>query len=216
MAPSDVTPQREPLPRTELTTERLVLRPWLEQDIEQIFAICQDPEIQRWTTVPTPYRLEDADYFVRQITLRGYADGTSATFGAFLRGTHTVVGAIGIDGITVGTDHGTARSRQGEVGYWANPATRGRGYLTEALREVARWGFDQLGLQRLTWQAFDGNEASWRVAQKAGFRRIGLQRSSHVHRGKLIDMLVGDLLPADLVRTGSAVGGGVYRGSRDV
>lgn len=183
-----------PIPRAVLETERLVLRPWAERDIPEVFRICQDAEIQRYTTVPSPYQLRDAEWFIMDHCPKMAASGQVATFGVFLADTGRVAGAISLMGITtISQDVRTA-----EIGYWASPETRGHGYLTEAARAVVRWGFRELGLQRIVWQAYAGNDASRRVAEKAGFRIVGLQRGSHTHRGERLDMWLGDLLPGDL------------------
>jgi RimJ/RimL family protein N-acetyltransferase len=190
-------PTRRSIPSTELKTERLLLRPWRAEDADSVYRICQDPEIQRWTSVPSPYELSDAETFVRRIVPDGLAYGTDAVFGIFERETGIIAGAIDLHGITAEDVGGMSRVRQAELGYWANPETRGQGYLTEATREVIRWGFDELGLKRIRWQAFDGNAASRRVAEKAGFTMVGLQRGSHLHRGTLCDMWLADMLPTD-------------------
>ncbi|NUP46779.1 MAG: GNAT family N-acetyltransferase [Catenulispora sp.] len=189
-------PAAPPLPRGPLETERLVLRPWQEEDIPAVHQICQDPDIQRWTTIPTPYEVGDAEWFVREFTPKGFADGDEATFAAVVKATGQIAGAIGIGGIAKHTEGRGVRTA--EIGYWANPETRGRGYVTEAVREVVRWGFEELRLERVTWQAFEGNTASRRVVEKVGFTVVGLQRGSHEHRGRRVDMWLADVLPGEL------------------
>lgn len=191
--PAVTVPQ--PLPQGPLETARLVLRPWRDEDIPAVYKICQDPDVQRWTSVPSPYEMKDAEWFVREHTPKGFADGDEATFAVLVKATGQIAGAIGLVGITKLSARGV---RTAEIGYWANPETRGRGYLTEAVREVVRWGFEELGLGRVTWQAFDGNAASRRVAEKAGFRIIGLQRGAVEHRGQRHDLWLADILPEDL------------------
>jgi RimJ/RimL family protein N-acetyltransferase len=191
-----LVPGAPPLPQGPLETARLLLRPWRDADIPEIFRICQDPEVQHWTTVPSPYQMKDAEWFVRDHTPRGFQSGDEATFGIFVKNTGQVAGAIGLAGITASVANRGMRAA--EIGYWANPDTRGRGYITEGVREVVRWGFEEAGLGRITWQAFDGNAASRKVIEKAGFTIVGRQRSSHAHRGRLRDMWLADILPGEL------------------
>lgn len=185
-----------PLPEAYLQTARLLLRPWHTAEIPEVFRICSDPEVQRWTTVPSPYQMKDAEWFVRDHTPHGYRTGDEATFGVFVRGTGETAGAIGLGAI----NRSTAASgvRTAELGYWANPDTRGRGYITEGVREVVRWGFEVARLGRITWQAFDGNVPSLRVIEKVGFTIVGRQRGSHEHRGVVRDMWLADILPGEL------------------
>lgn len=184
------------LPEGPLHTSRLLLRPWREQEIPDVYAICQDPEVQRWTTVPSPYQMKDAEWFVREHTPSGFRTGDEATFGIFVKETGQVAGAIGLTGITTFVVNRGVRTA--EIGYWGNPETRGNGYITEAVWEVVRWAFEEVGLGRVVWQAFDGNVASRRVIEKVGFTVIGRQRASHSHRGVPKDMWLADILPGEL------------------
>lgn len=185
-----------PLPQGPLQTPRLLLRPWREDDIADVFAICQDPEVQRWTTVPSPYQMKDAEWFVREHTPKGFRSGDEATFGIFVKGTGQVAGAVGLGGIT--TYVANRGVPTAEIGYWGNPDTRGQGYVTEAVREVVRWAFEELGLGRVVWQAFHGNTPSRRVIEKVGFTIVGRQRASHLQRGVPRDMWLADILPGEL------------------
>ena len=87
------------------------------------------------------------------------------------------------------------------MGYWLAPQARGRGYATAAVRLVARWGFDRLGLARLELFTDVDNVASQNVATRCGFRREGLLRSHLLvrSRGERRDSLVYGLLAEDLV-----------------
>lgn len=184
------------LPEGPLETGRLLLRPWREADIAEIFKICQDPEVQQWTTVPSPYQMKDAEWYVREHTPKGFRSGDEATFAAIVKDTGQIAGAIGLSGIT--RSAAACGVRTAEIGYWANPETRGRGYVTEGVREVVRWAFEELRLGRVTWQAFDGNVPSRRVMEKVGFTIVGLQRGSHAHHGTVRDMWLADILPGEL------------------
>jgi RimJ/RimL family protein N-acetyltransferase len=84
-----------------------------------------------------------------------------------------------------------------EVGYWIAPWARGRGIATAALRLTSRWAIDELGAQRIGLLVYVGNDASARVAEKAGYRREGVLRRYADQRGELRDAIVHSLLPAD-------------------
>lgn len=153
-----------------LTTERLVLRAPTEADIDAITEACQDPEIARWTTVPSPYNREDAEHFVRLVA-GSWADDSEAVWGIYAD--DELVGMIGLHGIAA---HFSGTSA--ELGYWVAPAARGAGHLSEAARAVIDWGFAELGLVRIRWQAVAGNIPSARAARALGFRYEGLQRQA--------------------------------------
>lgn len=89
-------------------------------------------------------------------------------------------------------DHGV-----GELGCAVVPSARGRGMATEALRIVARWSFDVLGLGRLEVFVAPENHAALRLVDKAGFQREGVLRDYWENNGERLDMVVLSLLPGD-------------------
>jgi RimJ/RimL family protein N-acetyltransferase len=178
-----------------LRTERLILRPWGEADIDAITEVCQDPLITSYTIVPSPYTRANSEVFVREIVPRERAAGTGAVFGAFLAGTGELAASVGLHNVR---NLDTGYGGDAEIGYWAAPGTRGRGYTTEAVREVCRWAVEDLGVAVIRWEAIVGNEASWRVVRKVGFTREGTRRAQLVHRGVRVDTWAGSLLRTEL------------------
>ncbi|WP_102192425.1 GNAT family N-acetyltransferase [Microbacterium aurantiacum] len=153
-----------------LTTERLVLRAPGEADVDAIVQACQDPEIPRYTPVPSPYRREDGEGYVKLIG-EWWAEGSQTIWCAYRDG--ELVASIGLHRIVEHVTGGHA-----ELGYWVAAPARGNGYLVEAARAVIDWGFAELGLARIRWQAVVGNVPSARAARTLGFRYEGLQRQA--------------------------------------
>jgi RimJ/RimL family protein N-acetyltransferase len=176
-----------------LTTERLELRPFAEEDVDAVAAACQDPEIARWIPVPVPYSREDAHEFVTRVCPAGWRDDTMYNFGYFTREDGALVGSVGL--VRLALLH--APERQAELGFWAAKEQRGRGYTAEAARAVVDWAFSRLGVERMEWVAAAGNEGSRAVAARVGFVMEGLQRGRLVHRGVRLDAWIGALLPGD-------------------
>ncbi|WP_261164955.1 GNAT family N-acetyltransferase [Microbacterium sp. Marseille-Q6965] len=148
----------------ELATERLVLSAPTEADIDAIYAACQDPDIQRFTTVPAPYQRTDAEAFVHLVAA-WWATGDECTWAIRTQG--ALVGMIALHGV---------RDGAAEIGYWVAAPARGRGYLTEAAHAVLDFAFGPMRLQRVEWRAVTDNPASMRIAQKLGFRYEGMLR----------------------------------------
>ncbi|TDD17943.1 N-acetyltransferase [Kribbella turkmenica] len=144
-----------------LTDDVVTLRAHTEADIDPAYVMCQDPEMQRWTTIPVPYRRENAVAFLTELVPNGWRDGGMWAW------------AIEYDGRYAGTvDLRDGEGRVGEVGFAVGPDVRGAGVMTRALHLVVRYAFDVLGWDRVIWRAFAGNWASRRVAWKAGFRGL--------------------------------------------
>jgi RimJ/RimL family protein N-acetyltransferase len=139
--------------------------------------------------VPSPYRLEHAEFFVREVALGGWASGQRVEFLAEDAGTGRRLARVGL---------GQVSKRVAGVGYWVDPVVRGRGVATEAVRALCRWGFEALDLALIEWRAEVGNVGSRRVAEKVGFTvEATLRRRLH-HRGQWVDAWVGSVLRPEL------------------
>ncbi|MGW2598544.1 GNAT family N-acetyltransferase [Streptomyces klenkii] len=178
---------------TSLTTERLLLRPFTAADAPALHAACQDPDIPRYTSVPSPYTPDDARAFVGETCPAGWRDDSVYTWGVFTREGGRLAGSMSVVPLPQ-----PSRERQAEIGYWTAKEQRGRGYTAEAAREAARWAFERLGVERLEWYAEAGNEGSRAVALKAGFTMEGTLRAKIAHAGTRRDAWTGSLLPSDL------------------
>ncbi|MER7662928.1 MULTISPECIES: GNAT family N-acetyltransferase [unclassified Streptomyces] len=173
-----------------LTTERLLLRTFTPDDTEAVFESCQDPDIQRWTTVPSPYEREHAAEFTGQMVPEGWRNGTMCTFAVLPRTGGPLMASVGV---TLRTFSGTW-----EIGFWTGKEFRGRGIMAETVGAVAHWTFTRLGATRLEWRAEVGNTASRAVAEKAGFVVEGALRAALLNKDTLRDAWVGSLLPSDV------------------
>lgn len=172
-----------------LRTDRLVLRPPTADDVDAIFEACQDPEITRWTTVPSPYTREHAEGFVALVA-QWWAEDSQAIWGIFHD--DVLVGVVGLHHIT---SHDAGGST--ELGYWATAASRGRGFMVEACRAVIEWSFADLGLARIDWRAVAGNIPSARTARTLGFRYEGLIRQGLASQRGRDDGWTAGLLASD-------------------
>jgi len=179
---------------TTLTVDELILRPWRPTDSAALFAACQDPDIARWVTIPQPYEPDDADRFIEAATTM-WREGSGAPFviedaisGAFLG----AVTRFGPDG------------HQATFGLWLAPEGRGRGAGTRALRRVCDWTLETTEAFRLDAYIMVGNDASIRMAERAGFRREGVVRAWDLHTGGVpVDCVVLSRLRTDPVDTDS-------------
>lgn len=178
-----------------LTTERLLLRTFTAEDTEAVYRSCQDPDIQRWTTVPSPYEWQHAAEFTEHMVPDGWRNSTMCTFAVLPREGGPLMASVGV---TLRTFSGTW-----EIGYWTGKEHRGCGVMAEAVTAVSHWSFMRLGATRLEWRAEVGNTGSRAVAEKTGFRVEGCLRAALLNKDTLRDTWVGSLLPSDLGLTGT-------------
>jgi len=167
-----------------LSDDQVTLRAWSVHDAATVFAACQDSEIQRWTTVPVPYRQQDAEGFVGEHARSVWRSRTGAPFAVVSNTGQVVVGSCAL--VSVSADE-----RTGEVGYWVTPSARGAGVAQRALRLLCTWALGDGGLARVQARVAVNNVASRSVVERVGFtfdRQCRIQR-----RGDLEDLAVYEL-----------------------
>ena len=182
------------LPAEPLRNGPTALRPWRDSDIEWMVAACQDPEIPRWTSVPSPYREADARAFL----LRRYdslATGTEAPFAIVDAEAGGLLGSISLLRFAWA-------DRRCEVGYWLAREARAHGHATRGVRLICAWAFEALGLERIELHAATGNLPSQRVAERAGFVREAVLRSYLLSKQGRQDIVVFGLLAGEPARGG--------------
>lgn len=89
------------------------------------------------------------------------------------------------------------RSGVAEIGAFLGAEARGRGIVTQAVSAMARWCFEERGLQRVEWRCAPGNLPSRAVAQRLGFTHEGTLRQCFDIRGTKVDLEMWALLRED-------------------
>ncbi|HEU4947404.1 MAG TPA: GNAT family N-acetyltransferase [Kribbella sp.] len=169
-----------------LTDGVVTLRAHTTDDIPAALAMCQDPEMQRWTTVPVPYERQHAEHFLTEHIPAGWRDGGFWGW------------AIEHDGRFAGSiDLRDGEGNAGEIGFGLGPWARGAGVMTRAVRLVVAHAFDGFGWDRVTWRALVGNWGSRRVAWKNGFRHLVQVPGGGLARGVRRDEWVASIARDD-------------------
>ena len=151
------------------------LRPLRRRDLERHLGWCNDERVNRWLTgfLP-PLVLRD---------VRAWFDVCGADSSIHLYAIEAGGGHAGTLYLRdISTQHRTC-----ELGYMLGPEWWGRGIGTAAVREGCRIAFGELDLERVSYWVVEGNDASRRVAEKAGFSYEGRARSQVIHRGRRLD-----------------------------
>ena len=145
---------------TELTTERLIIRPWTTADRPALIRMATDPDMVRYVTDGVPWTDERIDAFLDRQA--GYYEQNGLAFGALEdRVTGEVIGLCGVQPL----DNG-----EFELGWWIWKTHWGRGFATEAARAVVEHARSAMALDRLVAVIDPPNAASIRVAEKLGLR----------------------------------------------
>jgi ribosomal-protein-alanine N-acetyltransferase len=178
-----------PLPDPPLTDADIRLRPWERRDVPVVTAACQDPEIPRWTVVPHDYTERHARDFIRG-TAADLAAGRELAL-AVVDPHDRVLGALGLSNFDW-------PDLKAEIGYWVVAEARRRGIGARATRLLALWAITTLGLERLELLANPENEASQRLAERAGFIREGTLRRYRRRHGVREDLVMFSMLAEDV------------------
>jgi RimJ/RimL family protein N-acetyltransferase len=176
-------------PDPPLRGDDFILRQGVAADAPAIRSVYSEPDIRKWMgwDEELPDEAEALANLEREAA--AWRDGSWAVFRIVDAATDQVVGGVNL---RFG-EHDIA-----EVSYFLSAVARGRGVATRAVRLVARWAFDELGVERIELRAHPDNLASVRVAERAGFTREGIERASRGWPdGTRFDSIVFSLLPAD-------------------
>jgi RimJ/RimL family protein N-acetyltransferase len=173
-----------------LTDGVVRLRLMAEADVDAVVTAVQDPEIERWLTIPWPYGTEQAQQWLRTSSA-GLAAGTDVPTLIVDAEDGRLLGSAGIHGL----DPGSGRCA---AGYWIVAGERGRGLAARALALLCGYAFGELRAQRIEVWIEPDNSQSLAVAERVGFQREGLLRSFTPVAGIRRDMLMYSLLPDDL------------------
>ncbi|MEI6520228.1 MAG: GNAT family N-acetyltransferase [bacterium] len=175
-----------------LTTERLILRPFELNDAPIIQQLVGDPAIADTTlNIPHPYLDGMAEGWIATHQPQ-FEIGASVVFAITLRTTDELIGSIGL-GIE-------RRHDRAELGYWVGVPYWGKGYCTEAGRELFAYGFTDLALNRIYSCHFTRNPASGKVMQKLGMIQEGIARKSVKKNENYEDIVTYAILREDRIK----------------
>ena len=146
-----------------IKTERLVLRPLEEGDLDRVTELLQDKEIHKYMErVPYPYSRKDAEALLRSDRRERDAHHMVITLNG------EVVGRVSLMRIFRG---------RAQLGYWLGKAYWGKGIMTEAVSGMLNHYSGEIDL--VVAHAAVPNKASQRVLEKTGFRRVAILPRYH-------------------------------------
>ena len=162
------------------------LQPFTEAHVPGVEALLDDPDVLRFTRIPEPAPEDFASSWVARYE-EARRQGTREAF------------AIVEDGEFLGLALAPTIDREtqtSELGYVVAPAARGRGVATEALRQLTKWALAE-GMLRIELLISVDNPASQKVAERCGYVREGVLRSTYVKPGRREDTEIWSRLATD-------------------
>ena len=141
-----------------LQTKRLILRPWSENDAEELYKYASDPEVGPPAGWPPHTSAQNSREIIRTVL------SAPETYAVCLKENGKPIGSVGLHRNDL-----AERDDEYELGYWIGKPFWGQGLIPEASRELLRYAFEDLGMNRIWCGYYDGNEKSRRVQEKLGF-----------------------------------------------
>lgn len=145
-----------------LKTERLLLRRWEDSDAENLYEYAKDPDVGPIAGWPPHQSVDESRDVIRNVF-----QGKEA-YAICLKTDEQAIGAIELklNGHTDMTD----RDDECELGYWLGKPFWGQGIMPEAVKEILRHAFEEIGMTKVWVGYYEGNSKSRRVQEKCGFR----------------------------------------------
>lgn len=165
----------------EIVGDKIILRTLRESDAVSIFEKANHKEIARYTTLPHPYRLKNAQDFIK-ITKKNQRQKKAYELGIELKETKEIIGMISLMDID-------RQNKNGELGYWLGKKYWGRKIMKEAIRLILNFGFKRLKLVRVYARVVHLNITSTKLLEKAGFIYEGKLRKNHFRNKQWYDEL---------------------------
>ncbi len=183
---ADTAPPGSPMAHLPLETERLLLRPYRQDDTGAVARLLDDTAMADFLMViPRPFVVFDARKLVKA-AWRRLATGRGFDLLAVLKpGDGAPVGSVGM-----GLHDG---GRHGDLGFWIGRDWWGRGYGTEAAGRMVEFARDSLGVSRITATAAVSNPASRRILEKLGFVETGRDVKQAPSSGEMRDVILYEL-----------------------
>ena len=182
-------------------TQRLTIRPATTADTEATWSFRQLDSVSQWITraprTIDDYRPQFEDPASLAMTLVIEIDGS--VIGDLMLRIEDAWAQAEV------TEH--AKQVQADLGWALHPDHTGHGYATEAVSELMRIAFEDLGLRRVTANCFADNEASWRLMERLGMRREAHNVRDSLHRsGQWLDGYTYALLADEYKQADEASG----------
>ncbi|SDD25229.1 ribosomal-protein-alanine N-acetyltransferase [Terribacillus halophilus] len=163
-----------------LETERLLLRKVTPSDAEAIYAYGSDPDVSQFVFWSAYQSMVDTQQFLDNV-LSLYESNQAIFWGIELKEEKRLIG-------TINYVSWQQKHYIGEIGYVLAQPYWHKGYMSEAAKEVIRFGFDRMELERIEAKCLADNEGSERVMQKAGMQYEGTLRKRMYLKGKQHDV----------------------------
>jgi ribosomal-protein-alanine N-acetyltransferase len=171
-----------------LKTDRLDLVEIKQSHLADLYKLFGDENVTRFYNLLPLTNEQEAQKSIDWFQSR-FKDKLGIRWGIAIKGQQNIIGTIGFNNFT--------KRHRANIGYDLQKEHWNNGYITEALKTVINFGFDQLEINRIEAEVMQGNIISEKVLDKLNFKNEGILREWMFWNGKHYDMTMFSLLKAD-------------------
>lgn len=169
-----------------IESERLILKRITDDDVNEVFELRSNPETMKYIPRPLVKTTEDALEHIAMIEEK-IVTNTGINWGITLKDNPKVLGLIGYHRLQ-------PENYRAEIGYMLLPEFHGKGIITEAVKRLIIYGFNDLKLHSIEAVIDPENFASEKVLQKCNFVKEAHLKESEFYNGKFLDKVIYSLL----------------------
>ncbi|MEG1257208.1 GNAT family protein [Clostridium sp.] len=173
----------------ELESERLIYREVNAEDVEDIFKIYSDPQVAKYDWYRPISTKNDALSIINRYG-EEFQDKEEITWGVARKSDNKIIGYCCLGDF----DDDSIRS---EIGYGFNRDEWNKGYATETIKVLVKFGFEIMELNRIEAQVTLGNDASVKALKKANFLQEGIVRERTIMKGEFVDDVILAIIKKD-------------------
>ncbi len=169
-----------------LETERIILRQLTLSDLDDVFENDREPEFVRYTPHLPAKFISDAEAYLQRIA-KTFSNREVLTFGFERKSDKKIMGHCSLHNIV-------PQHHRAEIGYGIGPAYWGQGYGFEGVKEVIRFGFDDMGFHRIEASCDPRNTRSIKLLERCGLVYEGTLRENEICKGERVSNTIYSIL----------------------
>ncbi len=179
--------------KLRLESKRIILRELKKSDAVSIHQNARDKKISKYTTLPYPYKLKDAEDFIKK-TCQSIKRKNAYEMGIEFKEEKQIIGMMGLMNINY-------KNKNAEIGYWLGKKYWRKGLTKEASNLIIDFGFKELRLERIYAKVMHPNIASQKLLEKIGFKLEGRLRRDEFKNNKWYDDFIYAILKEEYKKT---------------
>jgi ribosomal-protein-alanine N-acetyltransferase len=168
-----------------IATERLLLRRVSNDDADSLFECYSDPAVMKYLSTPLENR--DAVQGIVDDYRDGFSEGNSLIWTLEVRNSGIFAGSAGFEEFSF-------LDGKADLGFSLHQSQQGKGYMTEALKEIIIYGFTRMSINRIQTTVLPENASSLKLLETLGFKTEGKMEQSVFFNGSFHNELMLALL----------------------